>query len=140
MLSSRRLHGGFAWALLIRNGRIITPTDDVIADIWCADETITRIERGIDPAAIGAEQVIDAAGHYVMPGFIDPHVHVHLPFMGTHAKDDWASVSRAALLGGTTTLIEMICPERDADLVGAFEDWSGRPKGERPATTPSTWA
>ena len=98
-------------ALLIRGGRIVTATDDYVADVYCEGETITRIEPAIDPRTLlaGAE-VIDAAGKYVFPGFIDPHVHIPLPFMGTLAADDYESASKAALAGGTTTLIEMICP------------------------------
>ncbi len=116
--------------LLITNGRIVTATDDYEADIYCADETITRIERSIDPATVPPEaEWIDAAGRYVFPGFIDPHVHVHLPFRGTHARDTWVSISRAALVGGTTTLIEMICPTRDDDLMEAFHLWTGKAAG-----------
>ena len=57
--------------------------------------------------------MIDATGKYVFPGFIDPHVHIYLPFMGTFAKDTHETASRAALVGGTTTFIEMICPGRE---------------------------
>ncbi|MCG3122941.1 MAG: D-hydantoinase [Phycisphaerales bacterium] len=117
-------------ALLIKSGRIITATDDYTADIYCADHAITRIERHIDPAACGpGVEVVDAAGKYVFPGFIDPHVHVYLPFMGTFAKDTWESASRAALVGGTTTLIEMICPGRGDDPVDAFELWLSKAQG-----------
>jgi dihydropyrimidinase len=114
-------------ALLIRGGRIITATDDYPADIYCQGETITRIDRAIDPRTLppGAE-VIDAAGRYVFPGFIDPHVHIYLPFMGTYAADDYESASRAALAGGTTTLIEMICPGRADEPVAAFELWRAK--------------
>ncbi len=112
--------------LLIRNGRIVTATDDTTADVYCAGESITRVEPAIDPASVRGAEIIDAAGKLVFPGFIDPHVHVHLPFMGTHAKDDWRSASRAALLGGTTTLIEMICPSRADDALEAFETWAGK--------------
>ena len=97
--------------LLIRNGRIITATDDYTADIYCAGETISRIEKSIDATSVPPDTVVvDAAGKYLFPGFIDPHVHIYLPFMGTHAIDDYESASKAALAGGTTTLIEMICP------------------------------
>ena len=72
-----------------------------MADIWCENETITRIDRNIPPPP-GAE-VIDAKGKYVFPGFIDPHVHIYLPFMGTFAKDTHETASQAALVGGTTT-------------------------------------
>jgi dihydropyrimidinase len=117
-------------ALLIRNGRIVTATDDYSADIYCADQTITRIERGIDPKSLPpATEVIDATGKLVFPGFIDPHVHIHLPFMGTHAKDTWETASRAALIGGTTTLIEMICPGKADDPMAAFETWLGKASG-----------
>src|SRR6476646_9799546 len=98
-------------ALLIKGGRIITATEDFTGDIYCAGETITRIEKSIDASALGPDvEIIDAAGKYVFPGFIDPHVHIYLPFMGSFAIDDYDSASKAALAGGTTTLIEMICP------------------------------
>ncbi len=120
-------------ALLIKGGRIITAADDFAADIYCADETITKIERNIDPKSIAPAprdlEVIDATGKLVFPGFIDPHVHVHLPFMGTHAKDDWESASKAALAGGTTTLIEMICPGPADEPWAAFETWRGKAEG-----------
>ena len=59
-------------------------------------------------------------GKFVFPGFIDPHVHIYLPFMGTYAKDTYATASRAALVGGTTTLIEMCCPARGDDPLEAY--------------------
>src|SRR5690606_39624052 len=68
-------------------------------------------------------EVIDAAGKYVFPGFIDPHVHIHLPFMGTVTKDTHATGSRAALIGGTTTYIEMMAPSRTEDLMDAYTQW-----------------
>ena len=94
--------------ILIKNGEIVTASERYIADIFCERETITRIDRNIVPPK-GAE-VIDAKGKYVFPGFIDPHVHIYLPFMGTYAKDTYETASQAALVGGTTTLIEMCCP------------------------------
>ena len=111
--------------LLIKNGRIITASDDYHADIYCEDETITRIEPTIDPGTLpGHTEVIDASGKYVFPGFIDPHVHIHLPFMGSNAIDDHESASKAALVGGTTTLIEMICPGPDDEPMDAFNEWN----------------
>ncbi len=116
--------------LLIKGGRVITATDDDHLDIYCQGETITRLEANIDPASVDPDsEVIDATGRLVFPGFIDPHVHIHLPFMGTHARDDWASASRAALAGGTTTLIEMICPGPGDEPMAAFEDWHARAAG-----------
>ena len=114
-------------ALLISGGRVITPTDDYQADVYCAGETITRIERAIDPRGMApGTEVIDATGKYVLPGFIDPHVHIYLPFMGTFAADDYESASKAALAGGTTTLIEMICPGPQDEPLAAFELWKSK--------------
>ena len=114
-------------SLLIKNGEIVTPSERYIADIFCENETITRIDRDIQAPA-GAE-VIDATSKYVFPGFIDPHVHIYLPFMGTFAKDTHATASQAALIGGTTTFIEMICPGRDDKPLEAFELWLGKAQG-----------
>lgn len=108
-------------SLFIKNGRIITATDDYVADIFCEGETITQI--GVNLNAPSEAKVIDATGKYVFPGFIDPHVHIYLPFMGTYAKDDYETASKAALVGGTTTLIEMVCPSRAESPLEAFELW-----------------
>ena len=94
--------------LLIKNGQIVTPSENYNADIFCEDQTITKIGKNLD--APPGTTVIDAGGKYVFPGFIDPHVHIYLPFMGTFAKDTYETASKAALIGGTTTLIEMVCP------------------------------
>src|SRR5580765_6662597 len=111
-------------ALLIKNGEIVTASERYIADIFCENETITRIDREI--TAPGGAEVIDATGKYVFPGFIDPHVHIYLPFMGTFAKDTHETASRAALVGGTTTFIEMICPAGNEKPLDAFELWLGK--------------
>jgi dihydropyrimidinase len=113
--------------LLIKNGEIVTGNDRYTSDIWCENETITRIDRNIQ-APPGAE-VIDAKGKYVFPGFIDPHVHIYLPFMGTFAKDTHETAGKAALVGGTTTFIEMICPGRTDEPLAAFELWLGKAQG-----------
>ena len=114
-------------ALLIQNGEIVTASESYIADIWCENETITRIDRHITPVP-GAE-VVDATGKFVFPGLIDPHVHVYLPVMGTVAKDTHETASRAALIGGTTTFIEMVCPVRSEDPLPAFELWLDKAQG-----------
>ena len=114
-------------ALLIRNGEIVTADSRSRADIYCEGETITRIGAGLDAPA-GA-QVVDATGKYVFPGFIDPHVHITLPFMGTFAKDTYETGSKAALVGGTTTLIEMCCPSRADDALAGFEHWMAQAAG-----------
>ncbi|PYL07127.1 MAG: dihydropyrimidinase [Verrucomicrobia bacterium] len=126
-------------SLLIKNGEIVTPDERYVADIYCENETISRIEpksasrtdssRGeIDN--VQADEVIDASGKHVFPGFIDPHVHIYLPFMGTYAKDTHETASRAALVGGTTTFIEMICPARGDRPLEAFELWLDKAQGK----------
>src|SRR5258708_4731577 len=114
-------------SLFIKNGKIVTAGERFVADIFCEDETIKRIERDMRPPP-GAE-VIDATGKLVFPGFIDPHVHIYLPFMGTFAKDTHETASEAALVGGTTTFIEMICPARGDDPMASFELWLGKAQG-----------
>ena len=124
--------------LLIKNGRIITADDDYTADIYCADESITRIEKSIDATQLPlSTAVINAAGKYVFPGFIDPHVHIYLPFMGTFSADDYESASKAALAGGTTTLIEMICPGPKDDPWEAYQLW--RAQAEQRAAVDYTY-
>jgi dihydropyrimidinase len=113
--------------LLIRNGEIVNADRRFQADILCDGETITEI--GPNLTAPADAEVIDAAGKYVFPGFIDPHVHIHLPFMGTLAKDTYVTASRAALVGGTTTLIEMVCPARGDDPLEAYELWKANAAG-----------
>jgi dihydropyrimidinase len=114
--------------LLIKNGEIVTAGERYVADILCENETITRIDRGITPPK-GVE-VVNAKGKFVFPGFIDPHVHIYLPFMGTYAKDDYITGSKAALIGGTTTLIEMCCPARSDDALKSFELWMSQAEGK----------
>jgi dihydropyrimidinase len=108
-------------SLLIRNGRIVTASDDFIGDVLVEGEHIAAV--GPSLAAPADAETIDATGKFVFPGFIDPHVHIYLPFMGTYAKDTYATASRAALVGGTTTLIEMCCPARSDDPLASYELW-----------------
>ena len=114
-------------SLLIRNGDIITSCERRTADILCENGVITAI--GPKLQAPEDAEIIDATGRYVFPGFIDPHVHIYLPFMGTFSKDDWASGSKAALMGGTTTLIEMCCPSRQEDPLEAIRLWKSKAAG-----------
>ncbi len=117
-----------AMPLLIRNGRIVTADSDFTGDLYCEGETITRLGRGLE-APPGAE-MIDATGQFVFPGFIDPHVHIYLPFMGTFSKDTYETGSQAALVGGTTTLIEMCCPSRAEEALAGFELWMAQAEGK----------
>lgn len=111
-------------ALLIRNGTIVTADAEYRADIYAAGETITRIGTNLE--APPNTEVIDATGKYVFPGFIDPHVHIYLPFMATFAKDTHETGSIAALIGGTTTYIEMCCPNRNDDALEGYELWKSK--------------
>ncbi len=113
-------------SLLIQNADIVNADARRTADIFCQGETITKIGARLD---VVADEVIDATGKYVFPGFIDPHVHIYLPFMGTFAKDTYNSASRAALVGGTTTLIEMCCPSREEEPLEAFRLWKAKADG-----------
>ena len=113
--------------LLIRNADVVTADSRFRADIYAQDETITRIGVGLD-APPNAE-VIDATGKLVFPGFIDPHVHIYLPFMATFAKDTHQTASIAALVGGTTTFIEMCCPSRMDDALAGYHLWKSKAEG-----------
>ena len=112
---------------LIQNGRLIDASIDAVADLLIVDGVIDSIGRSIRGSA---DRVIDATGRLVMPGFIDPHVHIHLPFMGTHAKDDYTSASTAAVVGGTTTIIEMVCPAQQDDHWRAYQTWQSKADGK----------
>src|SRR6201981_2070985 len=114
-------------ALLIRNGEIVTVGARVQGDIYIENETITRIGKNL--AAPADAEIIDATGKLVFPGFIDPHVHIYLPFMATFAKDTHETGSIAALIGGTTTYIEMCCPNRNDDALDGYELWKSKANG-----------
>lgn len=108
-------------SILIKNGRAVNADGAFTADILAENGIITRIGIGLD-APHGTESV-DASGKYVFPGFIDPHTHVYLPFMGTFSRDDYASATRAALVGGTTTIFEMVCPSRQMTAAEGYATW-----------------
>lgn len=114
-------------ALLIKGGEIVTAESRYRSDVLVENETISAIGIGL-PAPPGCK-VIDATGKLVFPGFIDPHVHIHLPFMATFAKDSHATASKAALIGGTTTFIEMVCPSRNEDALTGYHTWKEKAQG-----------
>jgi dihydropyrimidinase len=113
--------------LLIKDGEIVTAESRTLGDIYIENETIAHIGR--DFTAPPSAEVIDATGKLVFPGFIDPHVHIHLPFMNTFAKDTHATASKAALVGGTTTFIEMCCPSRNEDALEGYHLWKQKAEG-----------
>jgi dihydropyrimidinase len=110
-------------SILIKNGRIITATDDYVADILIEGETISAIGKNLN---VTADEVIDATGKLVMPGGIDPHVHLDMPFMGTYSSDNYETGTRAALYGGTTTVIDFILQTQGKSLQSALQEWKGR--------------
>ncbi|HEY9128044.1 MAG TPA: dihydropyrimidinase [Acidobacteriaceae bacterium] len=114
-------------ALLIRNGDIVTADARFVGDIYVEDERITRIGKNLE--APPHAQIIDASGKFVFPGFIDPHVHIYLPFMATFAKDTHHTASVAALIGGTTTFMEMCCPSRHDDALEGYLLWKEKAAG-----------
>ena len=113
--------------LLVKNGEIITADSRYFADLYIENETITRI--GLNLEVPEDTEVIDATDKYVFPGFIDPHVHIFLPFMSTFAKDTHTTGSQAALVGGTTTYIEMCCPSRNDDALEGYKLWKSKAEG-----------
>jgi len=115
-------------ALLIRNGEIVTVGARVHGDIYVENETITQIGKNLE--APPDAEIIDATGKLVFPGFIDPHVHIYLPFMATFAKDTHETGSIAALIGGTTTYIEMCCPNRNDDALEGYQLWKSKAEGK----------
>ena len=114
-------------SLLIKNGEMVTAEDRRIVDILCEGEKIAHIRENI--TAPPGTPVIDARGQYVFPGFIDPHAHVHLPLKDTCAKDTYETAGRAALIGGTTCLIDFISPARDQEPLRALEIWEEKSRG-----------
>ncbi len=110
---------------LIKNGRIITADQDYTADIYIERDTITTIGGTLPQHA---DTVIDAGGKYVIPGGIDVHTHMELPFGGTFAKDTFETGSRAAAFGGTTTIVDFAVQTKGKspkDFLAAAEKVTG---------------
>jgi len=109
---------------LIKNGTVVNHDRSFVADVLVSpdDGKIIRVSKTpIEQSA--AARVIDATGKLIMPGGIDAHTHLEMPFMGTVTVDDWASGTRCAVAGGTTTIVDFIIPGRDASLVDALNAW-----------------
>ncbi|MBC7391546.1 MAG: dihydropyrimidinase [Opitutaceae bacterium] len=113
-------------SILIKNGRIITAADDYMADIFIEHDKIKMIGANLD---VKADKVIDAAHKLVMPGGIDPHVHLDMPFMGTSSSDNYETGTGAALFGGTTMVIDFILQTQGKSLHAALNEWKGRSDG-----------
>ncbi len=115
---------------LIRNGRIITAVDDYRADVLIDGEVVSVIGAKLE---MEADRVLDAAGKFVIPGGIDPHTHMELPFGGTQASDDFFTGTRAAAHGGTTTIIDFAVQFKGQTLTEALDNWHAKAEGK--ATT-----
>ncbi|HEX3111121.1 MAG TPA: dihydropyrimidinase [Thermoanaerobaculia bacterium] len=112
---------------VIKNGRVVTAVDDYNADILIEDGTIAMIGKSIDA---DADRVIDAKGRLVIPGGIDPHTHMELPFGGTSASDTFETGTRAAAFGGTTTIIDFAVQYKGQTLQEAIDAWHAKADGK----------
>ena len=111
----------FAMSVLIKGGTIVTADQTFRGDVLCANGKI--VEIGVDVAAPARAEVVDAGGQFVMPGGIDPHTHMQLPFMGTVASDDFYSGTAAGLAGGTTMIIDFVIPNPKQRIMEAYNQW-----------------
>ena len=105
--------------ILIRNGTVVTGPESRTADIVIFDGRVTEVGPGLSES--GADRIIEAGGKYIFPGGVDPHVHMNLPGPAGTSSDDFYTGSRAALYGGTTTLIDFVTPARGESLIKALE-------------------
>ena len=110
-------------AILIRGGTVVNADRQFRADVLCVDGTIHSVGDALQAPA-GA-QVVDAGGQYVMPGGIDPHTHMQLPFMGSVTMDDFFTGTAAGLAGGTTSIIDFVIPNPQQSLMEAYQTWRG---------------
>jgi len=108
--------------VLIKGGTVINADYSVRADVLCEDGLIAAVGEGLE-APKGAS-VVDAGGQYVMPGGIDPHTHMQLPFMGTVTSEDFETGTSAGLAGGTTMIIDFVIPGPQQDVMEAYHQWS----------------
>ncbi len=115
-------------SVLIRNGRVVTAADDYVADIYVEDETITLIGASLD---VQADTVIDAAGKYVLPGCVDPHTHLDMPFGGTVTIDDVESGQTSAAFGGTTCHVDFIIQPKGQTFAQALTEWRSKATGKQ---------
>jgi dihydropyrimidinase len=112
---------------LIKNGTVVTATDSWQGDVFIEDETIAQLGTSIDRQA---DQVIDASGRLVIPGGIDVHTHMDLPFGGTVSSDDFETGTIAAAHGGTTTIVDFAVQDHGQSLRKAWETWMSKAEGK----------
>jgi len=112
---------------LIRNGNVVTAVDNYFADLLIEDERIAIIGNKLN---MEADKTIDASGKLIIPGGIDPHTHMELPFGGTFASDDFRTGTVAAAHGGTTTIIDFAVQYHGESLVQAVDNWHAKAEGK----------
>jgi len=114
-------------SILIRGGRVVTAADDTIADVYVEGETVTLIGRSLD---VRADRVVDATGKYVLPGCVDPHTHLDMPFGGTVTVDDFESGQISAAFGGTTCHVDFCIQAHGQTFAQALETWHAKADGK----------
>src|SRR5213075_141293 len=115
-------------SVLIKGGRVITAADDYVGDVYVEGERISLIGESLD---VSADRTIDASGKYVLPGGIDPHTHLDMPFGGTVTIDDVKSGQTSAAFGGTTTHVDFIIQPAGATFGEALEEWRAKANGKQ---------
>jgi dihydropyrimidinase len=115
-------------SILIRGGRVITASDDYVADVYIDGETVAAIGTSLD---VSADRTIDASGKYVLPGCVDPHTHLDMPFGGTVTIDDVESGQTAAAFGGTTTHVDFVIQGQGQTFSAALDDWRAKAAGKQ---------
>ena len=113
---------------IVRGGNVVTPAGSFAGDVGITGEKISAI--GVDLEGAKGTRVIDAAGHHVIPGVLDVHVHLELPFCGTVSADDYRTGTRAAARGGVTTLIDFAIPYAGESLDQAADNWMKKAEGK----------
>ncbi|HEY8646879.1 MAG TPA: hypothetical protein VIL77_13490, partial [Gaiellaceae bacterium] len=114
-------------SVLIKGGRVITAADDYVADIFIEGERISLIGESLD---VAADKVIDASGKYVLPGAVDPHTHLEMPWRGETTIDDFQSGHTAAAFGGTTTHVDFCIQGKGQTFGDALEAWHAKREGK----------
>src|SRR5712671_1071358 len=115
---------------LIKNGHVVTAVDSYIADILIEGSTVALIGKDLSGIAGTPDKTIDATSKLVIPGGIDPHTHMDLPFGGTSSSDDFESGTRAAAFGGTTTIIDFAVQYHGQSLNQALDVWFAKAEGK----------